>query len=130
MVDSDKRLSDMLWQSKLILDDKILLQDFIYILQFTDSVEQQQTQLGRVKRYIKKMKAKQKRDELQQREINDDFLEQKIQMEEDEELLMEVAKSNLKRCFCFKQKVSKDLRDRVRDRLLNTQANSKNDFKL
>lgn len=41
VVDSDKRLSDMLWQSKLILDDKILLQDFIYILQFTDSVEQQ-----------------------------------------------------------------------------------------
>ena len=40
VVDSDKRLSDMLWQSKLILGNKIMRQDFIYILQFTDSVEQ------------------------------------------------------------------------------------------
>mmetsp|Transcript_7574 Transcript_7574/g.9137 ORF Transcript_7574/g.9137 Transcript_7574/m.9137 type:complete len:86 (+) Transcript_7574:1645-1902(+) len=66
VVNEDKRLSDMFWQSKLILDNKILLQDFIYILQFTDTVEQQQTQLSRVKRYIKKLRTKQKRDDLQQ----------------------------------------------------------------
>jgi|Transcript_18738 hypothetical protein len=66
VVNEDKRLSDMFWQSKLVLDNKILLQDFIYILQFTDTVEQQQTQLSRVKRYIKKLRAKQKRDDLQQ----------------------------------------------------------------
>lgn len=40
VVESEKRLSDMIWQSRLILDNKIMLQDFIYILQFTDTVEQ------------------------------------------------------------------------------------------
>ena len=40
VVDSEKRLSDMIWQSKLILDNKIMVQDFIYILQYTDTVEQ------------------------------------------------------------------------------------------
>lgn len=40
VVNSDKRLSDMVWQSKLILDNKVMLQDFIYILQFTETVEQ------------------------------------------------------------------------------------------
>ena len=39
VVAEDKRLTDMLWQSKIILDDKIQLQDFSYVLQFTDTVE-------------------------------------------------------------------------------------------
>ena len=48
-----------------------------------------------------------------QQQMNDEFLEIKIQYDEDQELLDEVKKSNMKRCFCFKQKVKKDLRDRV-----------------
>lgn len=39
IVSNDKRLSDLIWQSKIILEDKICFQDFVYVLQFTDSVE-------------------------------------------------------------------------------------------
>ena len=40
VVDSDKRLVDLLWQSQRILDDQIHLQDFAYLMQFTDTPEQ------------------------------------------------------------------------------------------
>jgi len=56
VVTEDKRLQDLLWQANIILDNKIMLQDFTYVLQFTDTVVQQQKQLDRVKRYIKKMR--------------------------------------------------------------------------
>ena len=41
IVENNKRLDDLCWQSNLILDGKIKYQDFAYILQFTDTIEQQ-----------------------------------------------------------------------------------------
>lgn len=40
VIERDPRLRDMIWQSNLILDGKIRLTDFAYMLQFTDTVEQ------------------------------------------------------------------------------------------
>ena len=40
VVAKDKRLNDLLWQCNLLLDNKIHFQDFVYIVQFTDTAEQ------------------------------------------------------------------------------------------
>ena len=54
IVKKDKRTEDLLWQSKRILDNQIKIHDFTYIMQFTDTVVQQEAQLEQVKRFIKK----------------------------------------------------------------------------
>ena len=41
VVAKDKRLNDLIWQCNLLLDNKIHFQDFVYIVQFTDTFEQQ-----------------------------------------------------------------------------------------
>ena len=56
VVAKDKRLNDLIWQCNLLLDNKIHFQDFVYIVQFTDTAEQQKSQLDTIKRYLKKMK--------------------------------------------------------------------------
>lgn len=90
VVSEDKRLQDLLWQANIILDNKIMLQDFTYVLQFTDTVEQQQKQLDRVKRYIKKLREAEK--------IREKYERQKILQKEESEKrkkVMEAAqKSN------------------------------------
>ena len=40
VVAKDKRLNDLIWQCNLLLDNKIHFQDFVYIVQFTNTVEQ------------------------------------------------------------------------------------------
>ena len=40
VVAKDKRLNDLIWQCNLLLDNKIHFQDFVYIVQFTDTAEQ------------------------------------------------------------------------------------------
>ena len=59
IVQGDKRLQNLIWQAEIILDGKIQFQDFAYVLEFTDTIEQQKVQLDRIKRFIK---AKEKYD--------------------------------------------------------------------
>ena len=40
IVQGDKRLQNLIWQAEIILDGKIQFQDFAYVLEFTDTIEQ------------------------------------------------------------------------------------------
>ena len=55
IVRRDKRLTDLIWQGKLILASKIYFADFHYIMLYTDTFEQQKRQIQRVRRYIARL---------------------------------------------------------------------------
>ena len=49
----NQRIEDLLWKSERLLQDKIKLQDFAYIVQYAESVEEQDQLLHRVSLYSK-----------------------------------------------------------------------------
>jgi hypothetical protein len=54
VIKKDARLSNMLWQAENMLGGQIEVQDFIYIMHYTDTTGQQLRQIDCVKRYVYK----------------------------------------------------------------------------
>ena len=50
----DKRTFDLIWQANIILDGEIRVSDFRYIVQHAKTTNQQQLQLSRVRRFIRR----------------------------------------------------------------------------
>ena len=48
----------------------------------------------------------------------------------DDELIKQISKSNRKKCFCIKKKISRELHDRVVDRLKDEKANKRSNFQV
>jgi len=54
VIKKDARLSNMLWQTENMLGGHIEVQDFIYIMHYTDTTGQQMRQIDCVNRYTSK----------------------------------------------------------------------------
>lgn len=51
-IKKDPRLANMIWQTEFLLGNRIEIQDFIYIMHYTDTSGQQLRQIDRVTRFI------------------------------------------------------------------------------
>ena len=59
----DKRTFDLIWQSNIILDGEIRVSDFRYIMQHAATTSQQQLQLSRVRRFIRRKELEREKKE-------------------------------------------------------------------
>jgi len=111
IVDKDPRLNKILWQAGIVLEGKITLDDFAFILTYAETNAIQNIYLRRVEDYIKQSeKAK----------LMIGMSEKEIRMKQDEELVNEIKKRMKPWCYIIKVSLKKDLIDRVRDRIIQT----------